>query len=397
MRRLEVRLISCAVIFGVAALCQAVGAEANEGVEVSIPVARAFTIESKVLAEERQVLVNLPREYEDGEDRYPVLIVLDGSPFMAIFAQLSQLDRDIPAFIIAAVPNVDRLRDLSHRNVAGIWPTSGRGNAFLEFLTDELVPWLDDEFRTTGYRVITGNSAAGRYSTFALLKAPETFDAAIARSPTVGTDYEMIESLVEKSRAADIQGEHFLFVVYGSHDYPVVTTYAERLVRLLENRAPSWLRFEREVIENTGHFQFASINSGLHALFAENSFPTERFLLEGSNAVAAHAGLLSARFKTDIQAADLTGERELIDSANDLGRQGRFTDAVEVLEYGLELRPESATTVYYMAQWLEQAGRTEEALAAYDRVFEMEPSSGIAGMTTMLRENLVAREKMTTP
>ena len=397
MRRLEVRLISCAVIFGVAALCQAVGAEANEGVEVSIPVARAFTIESKVLAEERQVLVNLPRGYEDGEDRYPVLIVLDGSPFMAIFAQLSQLDRDIPAFIIAAVPNVDRLRDLSHRNVAGIWPTSGGGDAFLEFLTDELVPWIDAEFRTTGYRVITGNSAAGRYSTFALLKAPETFDAAIARSPTVGTDYEMIESLVEKSRAADIQGEHFLFVVYGSHDYPVVTTYAERLVRLLDNRAPSWLRFEREVIDNTGHFQFASINAGLHALFEGNSFPTERFLIEGPDAVAEHARLLSARFKTEIEASDLTGERELIDSANDLGRQGRFTDAVAILEYGLELRPESATTVYYMAQWLEHAGRTEEALAAYDRVFEMEPSSGIAGMTTMLRENLVAREKMTAP
>jgi predicted alpha/beta superfamily hydrolase len=385
------------VIFGVAALCQAVGAEANEGVEVTIPVARAFAIESKVLAEERQVLVNLPRGYEDGEDRYPVLIVLDGSPFMAIFAQLSQLDRDIPAFIIAAVPNVDRLRDLSHRNVAGIWPTSGGGNAFLEFLTDELVPWLDDEFRTTGYRVITGNSAAGRYSTFALLKAPETFDAAIARSPTVGTDYEMIESLVEKSRAADIQGEHFLFVVYGSHDYPVVTTYAERLVRLLDNRAPSWLRFEREVIDNTGHFQFASINAGLHALFEGNSFPTERFLIEGPDAVAEHARLLSARFKTEIEASDLIGERELIDSANDLGRQGRFTDAVAILEYGLELRPESATTVYYMAQWLEHAGRTEEALAAYDRVFEMEPSSGIAGMTTMLRENLVARENMTTP
>jgi hypothetical protein len=50
-----------------------------------------------------------------------------------------------------------------------------------------------------------------------------------------------------------------------------------------------------------------------------------------------------------------------------------------------------------MAQWLEHAGRTEEALVAYDRVFEMEPSSGIAGMTTMLRENLVERERITAP
>jgi predicted alpha/beta superfamily hydrolase len=397
MRRLEVRSISCAVIFGVAALCLAVGAEANEGVEVTIPVARAFTIESKVLGEERQVLVNLPRGYEDGEDRYPALIVLDGSPFMAIFAQLAQLDRDIPAFIVAAVPNVDRLRDLSHRNLAEIWPTSGGANAFLAFLTDELAPWLDTEFRTTGYRVITGNSAAGRYSTFALLEAPETFDAAIARSPALGTDYEMIEGLVERARAADIEGEHFLFIVYGSHDYPVVTAYAERLVRLLDNRAPSWLRYQREVIDNTGHFQFVGINAGLHALFAGNAFPTEGFLLEGPDAVAAHAQLLSARFKMDIQASDLTGERELIDSANDLGRQGRFTDAVRVLDYGLELRPESATTLYYMAQWLEHAGRTPEALAAYDRVFEMGPSSGIAGMTMMLRDNLAAREKTTAP
>lgn len=368
-------------------------AAAEDGEDVSMSVARAFTIQSKVLGEERQVLVNLPRGYEEGEERYPVLVVLDGSPFMAIYAQASLLDRDIPAFIIAAVPNVDRLRDLSHKNIGEIWPTSGGGGTFLTFLTDELAPWIDAEFRTTGYRVITGNSAAGRYSTFALLKAPEIFDAAIARSPALGTDYGMIESLVESARSADVRGEHFLYMVYGSHDYPVVTTYTERLVRLLDNRAPSWLRYGREVIDNTGHFQFEGINAGLHALFAGNSFPTERFLLEGPDAVAAHARLLSTRFKMDIQAADLTGARELIDSANDLGRQGRYTDAIEVFDYGLELHPGSATLVYYMAQWLEHAGRTEEALAAYDRVFEMEPSSGIAGMTTMLRDNLLVGMK----
>ena len=68
----------------------------------------------------------------------------------------------------------------------------------------------------------------------------------------------------------------------------------------------------------------------------------------------------------------------------DLGRQRRFTDAIKVLAYGLELHPDSETLVYYMAQMLEHAGRTEEAIAAYNRVFAMEPSTGIAGMTKML-------------
>ena len=101
--------------------------------------------------------------------------------------------------------------------------------------------------------------------------------------------------------------------------------------------------------------------------------------------------MLSTRFKTVVEASALTSERELVDSACDLGRQRRFTDAIKVLDYCLELHPDSSRTVYYMAQMLEHAGRTEEAIAAYNRVFEMEPSTGIAGMTRMLLDNLVER------
>ena len=145
------------------------------------------------------------------------------------------------------------------------------------------------------------------------------------------------------------------------------------------------------MLDNKGHFQFSSVNAGMSALFADYGFPTERFLLEGPEAVADRARMLSARFKTDVEAKVLTGHRELIDSACDLGRQRRFTDAIKVLAYGLELHPDSEPLVYYMAQMLEHAGRTEEAIATYNRVFEMEASTGIAGMTKILRDNLVER------
>ncbi|MCK5377628.1 MAG: tetratricopeptide repeat protein, partial [Acidobacteria bacterium] len=127
----------------------------------------------------------------------------------------------------------------------------------------------------------------------------------------------------------------------------------------------------------------------MSALFADFGFPSERFLLEGPGALANRARILSARFKTEVEASSLTGQRELIDSACDLGRQRRFTDAVKVLTYGLELHPDSASLVYYMAQMLEHAGRTEAAIETYNRVFDMEASTGIAGMTKMLLDNLV--------
>ena len=365
-------------------------ASAAEGDDaVNMTVARSYTIESKILGEERQVLVNLPRGYEDSQMRHPLLVVLDGSPFTIFHATASLTDRGIPEFVIAAVPNVDRLRDMSHENIGEIWPTSGGAEGFLSFLTDELVPWLDAEFRTTGYRVIVGGSAAGRFAAFALLQAPTVFDAAIARSPALGTDFEMFRKLAASAAEADVPGEHFLYIVYGSHDYPVVTIYVERLVRMLEDGSPSWLRYQRQVLDNKGHFQFSSVNAGLSALFAEYRFPSERFLLDGPPAVAERARLLSERFKTDVETSALTSEGELIDSACDLGRQRRFTDAIKILRYALELHPDSARMVYYMAQMLEHAGRTEEAIATYNRVFDMEPSTGIAGMTRVLLDNLV--------
>ena len=361
----------------------------ESGDDVSITVATSYTIESKILGEDRTVLVHLPDGYADNQVRYPVLIVLDGSPFMTLLASASLIDRSIPEFVIAAVPNVDRLRDLSHENIGEIWPTSGGAERFLSFLTDELVPWIDAEFRTTGYRVIVGGSAAGRFAAFALLKAPTVFDAAISRSPALGTDFEMFRGLVASASAASVPGEHFLYIVYGSHDYPVVTVYVERLLHLLEDESPPWLRYEREVLDNKGHFQFSSVNAGLSALFAAHRFPSERFLVEGPPAVPDRARVLSARFKTDIEASALTGESELIDAACDLGRQRRFTDAIKILNYGLELHPDSARIVYYLAQMLEHADRTEEAMTAYQRVFDMEPSAGISGMTKMLLDNLV--------
>ena len=186
-----------------------------------------------------------------------------------------------------------------------------------------------------------------------------------------------------------MRNEHFLYLVYGSHDYPVVGIYVEQLLRLLEDEKPAWLRFERKIANDKGHFQFSSINAGMSRLFADFCFPAEQFLFDGPEAVSHRAQVLSERFKTDVEGSSLTDSRELVDAACDLGRQRRFTDAIRILNYGLELHPDSARMTYYLAQLFEHAGRTQEAIATYDRVLEMAPSIGIAGMTTMLRENLI--------
>jgi predicted alpha/beta superfamily hydrolase len=360
----------------------------EDGEEVSMVVARQFELDSKALGESRPVLVNLPRGYEEDAARYPLLIVLDGSPATTYWARASTWDAGASGFVVAAIPNVDRVRDLTQRSIGDPWPTSGGAERFLAFLTDELIPWLDARYRTTGYRIITGGSAAGRFSVFALLVAPGHFDAAIAGSPMLATEYELIRSQARECFAGTTQSEHFLFLVYGSRDYPGVTLYADRFLQLLQDEAPSWLRFGGEVLEGKGHYQFEALNAGLSTLFADSGFPTERFLAEGAAAVEPHAQRLGKKFKTAIDPGALTGERALIGAACELGRQRRFSDAVRVLEYGLTVHPESAPLVYYLAQMHEHAADREAAIAAYRRVLEMEHSAGLGGMTRIFLDEL---------
>lgn len=363
----------------------------GESDEVTMTVGAAFTLDSKVLGEQRQVLISLPNEYAQGEARYPALVLLDGSPAALSLARASLFDQGIPDFVIAAVPNVDRIRDMSHRPIGEIWPTSGGADKFLAFLADELAPWLDASFRTTGYRVIHGGSAAGGLALYALLKRPEVFDATLARSPMLGTDYELFSELLAALPAEEPTPEHFLYVVYGSHDFPGVTVFVERFLRLLEATAPPWLRFEREVATGKGHYQVSGLNAGLTALYADNGFPTEDFLAEGAVAVTNRVAMLSQSFGSQVEAGTLSGHRAIIAAACDLSRQRRFADALRVLDYGLQLHPESPGLVYYMAQVLEHAGQEEEAMSTYRRVFELEPSAGVAGMTRIFLDNLEAR------
>jgi predicted alpha/beta superfamily hydrolase len=378
------------MLVSTAALCHPAQVQ-EAGQEINLTVGRAFTIHSETLGEDRQVLVSLPRGYDEGKNRYPVLIVLDGSPMTLFLAQASLFDRKLPQFVIAAVPNVDRLRDMSHRSIPEIWPTSGGSERFLGFLTDELVPILDSRFRTTRYRVIHGGSAAGRFAMYAMFKRPDIFYATLARSPVIGTDFEMFHDLLKELAEVNSRDEHYLHIVYGSHDYPVVTGYVDRFVALLEDQAPPWLRFSSQVVDGKGHFQYAGLNAGLSALFEDHEFPVERYLSEGPSAVSRLVAILAERYGSQVDSRAITGERAIIDVANNLGRQRRFYDAIRVLDYGLEKHPASAPVTYYKAQMLELAGNDKQARLTYQKVFELEPSIGIAGMTRIFLDNMAAR------
>ncbi|WP_436516970.1 alpha/beta hydrolase [Ekhidna sp. To15] len=160
-------------------------------------------IDSEILAEKRNILILLPRGY-DPLMKYPVLYVLDGSSQdfrISRIAEVLNIAEVVPEMIIVGIPNSNRNRDLTphyiFRETDG--EIYGGGDQFLSFLTDEVAPYIEQNYPTNGYKMLAGHSRGGLFAFYAYMEDPVAFDAYFSFSPAFWRDGSII---VEKAETA---------------------------------------------------------------------------------------------------------------------------------------------------------------------------------------------------
>lgn len=128
-------------------------------------------IVSKASGEEHLLLISLPSGYEESDKSYPALYLLDGSK--EIFFQhastvwyLSDVAEKIPGYIVVGIPNTDRGRDFGRER-----------EKFYRCLKDELIPFVEANYKTNGFKVLCGQSAGSVFAFYAFLQKPDLFDA----------------------------------------------------------------------------------------------------------------------------------------------------------------------------------------------------------------------------
>ncbi len=157
----------------------------------SITIGKKEIIYSKALKENRKIWIYTPdmtsQSLNPGK-RYPVLYLLDGDAHffstVGIIQQLSQANGNgvLPEMMVVAIENTDRLRDLV--------PSAdlNKTNSFIEFLSSELIPYIDKNYDTAPYKLLVGHSLGGLTAIDILTKHPELFNAYIAIDPSMWYD-----------------------------------------------------------------------------------------------------------------------------------------------------------------------------------------------------------------
>lgn len=162
------------------------------------------------LGREREILIWLPPGYAEGTGRrYPVLYLGDGrqvfDPGTSTWGKAWEVDDTGQRMVEAGEiePFIAVAADCTEARDEEYAPTR-RGKAYVEFLTEELKPAVDREFRTeAGRSYVAGASMGGLIAFYAGWTRPDVFRGAACLSPAfMGADGAMMTELVEAAGAA---------------------------------------------------------------------------------------------------------------------------------------------------------------------------------------------------
>jgi hypothetical protein len=226
-------------------------------------------IYSNVLHEERILLISLPEDYGKSDKTYPVLFKLDGDKenflqaFSAAFYLFDMTD-NAPDPIIIGIENTDRNRDML---------PDQKANYFIQFIHTELIPFVDRNYRTNGFRILCGQSLSSLFALYSFLEQPDIFDAYILGS--FGFYKESLAVLFENElkRNSDLKsiGTKYLFVGNGKLDKydpdGTITKRGDQFLELLKQTVPSSVMMKCKVYEEEGHVPYPTIYDGLKWIY----------------------------------------------------------------------------------------------------------------------------------
>ena len=67
------------------------------------------------------------------------------------------------------------------------------------FLSKELIPNIEKDYRTNSYRILSGHSASGQFVLYTLTSEPTLFNAYFAVSPSLDWDNNLPQRSLEES------------------------------------------------------------------------------------------------------------------------------------------------------------------------------------------------------
>lgn len=257
----------------------------------SVTIGLKYIITSKILNEDRQIIISLPDDYAKNNAKYPVLYLTDGLQNIEhVRGSVEILTRtgNIPPIIIVGIKSVNRERDFTPTNTESN-PKSGGSKQFLEFIETELITYIDTTYRTNSFRILEGHSLGGLFAASTLIEKPEIFQSFIIMSPAFWWNGEELTNKAKVFFKSNPNLEKSLFFGIGKKESSKEFGMRKELtnfIDVLNATKPQKLNFEHKEFDDEGHMSSPLLSNyyGLKFIFADLKYSDE-FKENYSNAI----------------------------------------------------------------------------------------------------------------
>lgn len=332
------------------------------------------TIYSEKLGEDREIKIQLPRNYEsNSEKRYPIFIVLDGDYLFEPVAgnvDFYSYWEDMPEAIVVGINQLNTRIDDGYFDDTNYFPSNSGAN-FFEFIGLELLPYLDTNYRTAKFVIAVGHDYTSNFINYYLFKDPALFQGYINLSPDFAP--MMAERLTEK--LSTIKQKTWFYMATGTDDIKSIREdiiYTDKQLSLVDNTA---VNYYFDDFEGATHYSLVgrAIPKAIEDIFSiyrpisNKQYKEELLNIEGSlygyliekyNVIEELFGLDNTIRINDFQA--ISAAIEKLEKWNDYEELGRLAR---------KEHPDTMLGNYYLGRFYEETGEPKKAMRTYQSAF----------------------------
>ncbi|MCH7523677.1 MAG: esterase [Bacteroidetes bacterium] len=338
--------------------------------------------ESYKLGETRQIKIQLPRNYDENTDQsYPLFIVFDGDYMFEVVA--GNVDyysywEDMPEAIVVGINQSDTRNDDCYYSEQNDLPVES-GADFFEFIGMELIPHIENNYRTENFRVAVGHGETANFINYFMLKAKPLFQAYIVISPSLAPSMNDYIS----QRLQQYETKLFYYLATASNDIKSIKKDTETLNTAITSIDNKNILYNFDNFEGATHYSAPAhaIPKALESIFyvfqpiskkeykesilTLETSPVE-YLLDKYKVISDLFGIDKQILINDFKAiAAAIKKKEQWDYFEDLGKLARK-------EY-----PDTVLGNYYLARFYEENGQPKKAMRTYRSAYVFEEIAGI--------------------
>jgi tetratricopeptide (TPR) repeat protein len=285
----------------------------------------------------------------------------------------------MPEMIVVGITNTDRTRDLTPTNATMTrqdgtpiqFPTSGGADKFLKFIETELIPYIENRYRTEPYRLLAGHSFGGLFAVHAMLARPDLFNAYIAVSPSLQWDNQLLVKRAEEFFKGRSEFNKSLFVTLGNERAAIADGFKsfKELLAKVQSKGFDW---EAQLMDDEDHGSVVlrSHYFGLRKVFDGWQIardPRTGEVIGSLKGADEHYKKLSQKLGYTIPTPE-----PLI---NQIGYQflgaGKNDEAIAVFKSNVERYPASANVYDSLAEAYEKKGELDLAKPLYEKAYTL--------------------------